>query len=425
MKANGERAFALLEKIGFTRVTGTEEERRAASILEDEVKALGVECHQESFQVRGSRVLKAELQVLEPYEKTYEVTGYEEGANTPEGGLTADFIYIGEIDEAGLANAKGKVVLINNRVTMDNYELLVKAGVAGFVSMSGTLLDRRDETDLETRKLRPAMGKAGFLTGVNLRIRDALEMVQKGASKVRLELQTESAVWTSQNVVATVPGTDRPDEIVAFGAHYDSVPFSSGVYDNGAGSVSIMEVLHHFVENPPLRTLRFIWFGSEEQGILGSQAYLEEHAAELDSHLFMINSDVGAIALGHNFAGITAEKEVQTYLEYTAKEAGIGIKTMLDAVPSDSTPFAYKGIPAVGFGRGAVPGAEYMHTRYDCIAFQSPAALAEVSDLLIYFGDRVVNAAVFPVPRTIPADAREKAKKMVEQFRYVDGETAQ
>lgn len=416
--ADGERAFELLQKMGFTRVTGTEEERRAADLLQKEVEALGVQCRQESFAVKGSRVLKAALTVLEPYEKEYEVTGYEGAACTPAGGLTAEFAYIGEADETSLISAKGKIVLMNGRVTMENYPLLAEAAVAGFVTMSGALLDKREESDLETRKLRPAMGNFTLLPGLNLRIKDALEMVQLGAKKVKIELRTESADWTSQNVVATLPGARYPEEVLVLGAHYDSVPFSSGVYDNGAGCVSILEALRYFIKNPPLRTLRFVWFGSEEQGILGSQAYLEQHEEELKKHLFMLNSDVGAIALGHNFAGVSAEKEVQTYLEYVAKEAGISVKTMQDAVPSDSTPFAYKGVPAVGFGRGAVPGAEYMHTRYDCMEFQSAKALQGSCDLLIAFAKRLCEAEVFPLPRTVPASIAEKAKKLVEQFRY-------
>ena len=72
---------------------------------------------------------------------------------------------------------------------------------------------------------------------VHTRVLDAIDMVRRGARKARLVLKNETVERTSHNVVATITGTEKPEEIISFGAHYDSVDFSKGVYDNGAGSV--------------------------------------------------------------------------------------------------------------------------------------------------------------------------------------------
>ncbi len=412
--ADAKRAFDLLKRIGFTRVSGTPAELQAAQLLQDELKNMGLQGALEPFAVEGERVIKATFEVLEPYHKRYEVTGYEGAKKVTD--FEAEFIYVGEMTELNFKKAKGKIALVNGRMTMETYELLTKAGVAGFVTMSGMLTDEEEKTDLETRRMRPAMEQYGLVPAFNIRIKNAMELVQQEAKKVRVTLQTEPLKWQSQNVVVTLTGTTYPDEIVAIGAHYDSVPFSSGVYDNGAGSVTIMEVLHHFAKNPPARTVRFIWFGAEEIGMLGSQAYLAQHAEELDKHIFMMNADVGAIALGQDYISVTGEKDLQTYVEYAAKEKGIQVRTVLDAMPSDCTPFSYKGIPSMNFGRGAVPGAEYMHTRYDCIAFQSGKVLEETANFMTLFADRMVNAVQFPVSRTIPEDIMKKCEKMVAQF---------
>lgn len=412
--ADAKRAFDLLKKIGFTRVTGTPEELKAAHILQAEIENIGLQSTLETFAIEGERVVKATFEVLEPYQKTYEVTGYEGAKNVT--AFEAEFVYIGEMTELNFQKAKGKIALVNGRMTMETYELLTKAEVEGFVTMSGMLTDEEEKTDLETRRMRPAMEQFGLVPAFNIRIKNAMELVQQEASKVRVTLQTEAVQAESQNVVVTLPGTDYPEEIIAIGAHYDSVPFSSGVYDNGAGSVTIMEVLHHFAQNPPKRTVRFIWFGAEEVGMLGSQAYLEQHAEELDKHIFMMNADVGAIALGQDYISVTGKKGLQTYVEYAAKEKGIQVRTVLDAMPSDCTPFSNKGIPSMNFGRGAVPGAEYMHTRYDCIAFQSGKVLADTANFMTMFADRMVNAVQFPVARTIPEDIMKKCEKMVAQF---------
>ncbi len=59
------------------------------------------------------------------------------------------------------------------------------------------------------------------------------------------------------------------------------VRYSTGVYDNGAGSVINLEAYRYFLENKPNRNLIFIWCGSEERGLLGSKAYVKKHEEEL------------------------------------------------------------------------------------------------------------------------------------------------
>jgi Zn-dependent M28 family amino/carboxypeptidase len=146
-------------------------------------------------------------------------------------------------------------------------------------------------------------------------MKDCLDMVRNKVSKVKVELITEDYELTSHNVVVTLEGSKYPDEIISFGAHYDSVPFSTGVYDNGAGSVIIMELLRYFKENPPIRTIKFVWYGSEEVGLLGSKAYLKAHEEELKKHLLMINVDVGGSILGQEKALVTAEQSLVDYID--------------------------------------------------------------------------------------------------------------
>ena len=105
--------------------------------------------------------------------------------------------------------------------------------------------------DLATRKLRRTLRAFGNVPMVHTRVLDAFDMVRRGACKARIVLKGHTEEWTSHNVIATVLGTERPEEIISFGAHYDSVDFSKGVYDNGAGSVINMEVLRYFKRIPP------------------------------------------------------------------------------------------------------------------------------------------------------------------------------
>lgn len=411
MKISGERELELLKKIGFTRVAGSEEEKRAAEILKAECEAIGAPAVMESFEIEDAVVKTARLEILEPFSQEYQVTGYKCAENTPESGLEAEFLYVENATEANLAEAKGKIVLVNGFLRVPLFRKLMKAGVAGIVTMEGELRDRPEETDLSTRKLRRTLRAFGNVPLVHMRVRDAMDLVAKGASKARILLENETVERTSHNVVATVLGTELPLEVVSFGAHYDSVDYSTGVYDNGAGSVITMEILRHFVENPPRRTVKFMWYGAEEIGLEGSWAYVKAHKEELKDHRLMINVDVGGPILGADKIAVTGEEKLVTYLEYFTKLGGYAAEVRQDIYSSDSIPFAESGVPGVNFSRDGAQGAAYIHNRFDTLEFLSAQALEKTTAQVLDFGNQMVNARIFPVKREIPKEVAEKVEK--------------
>ena len=181
-----------------------------------------------------------------------------------------------------LEQAKGKIVLVNGYLNRATYEKLRKAEAAAILTFTGRTIDRESESDLNRCKLRETLTEPfGAVPVLNMRAASAAEIVRRGAKTVHIELTGECYDGTSQNVCATIPGTDKPSEVITLGGHYDSVYFSSGVHDNLSGSVIVLELLRYFAAHPPRRTLRFCWFGSEEQGLLGSKAYVKAHADEL------------------------------------------------------------------------------------------------------------------------------------------------
>ena len=90
------------------------------------------------------------------------------------------------------------------------------------------------------------------------------------------------------NIIAEIPGTDLKDEVVMFGAHFDSWHTGTGATDNGAGSAVMMEAARILLETiketgvKPRRTLRLALWTGEEQGLLGSKGYVKNHLAETD-----------------------------------------------------------------------------------------------------------------------------------------------
>lgn len=411
MKVSAHRAFALLKELAYERVSCSEAEKQAAHKLLEIAQSTGASAHIEEFPVACGKVHHAKLVVTEPYVKEYEVTGYERGLSTPEGGVDLDFYYAEGAEDAHLANVKGKAVMVNGRLGKKVYEKLMKAGVAAILTFDGTTLDRRSETDCGIRKLRETLtADCGACTALHMRTMDAVEIVRRGAKKLHIELNAEDYEGTSQNVCAVIEGTTHPDEIISFGAHYDSVYFSTGVYDNMSGSVIIMELLRYFAEHKPAHTMKFNWYGSEEQGLLGSKAWVKAHEDELDKHVLMINIDVAAPILGKNGAPVLGTEKTVGYVDALMREAGIACDVKLDIYSSDCIPFADKGVPAVNLIRFGAPGAGYIHDRRDNLksGYLSAEALDITLQQALMFADRVDGAKVFPIERKVSDEIVKK-----------------
>ena len=101
------------------------------------------------------------------------------------------------------------------------------------------------------------------------------------------------------NTVAEIKGTEKPGEVVILGAHLDSWDLGTGATDNGTGSMAVLEAARILAKSglKPKRTIRFILFTGEEEGLLGSAAYAEQHAADMDSIQAALVLDNGSGAI--------------------------------------------------------------------------------------------------------------------------------
>ncbi len=127
---------------------------------------------------------------------------------------------------------------------------------------------------------------------------------------VSLDLKTEytNPDGMEYNIIAEIPGSEKKDEIVMFGAHFDSWHTATGATDNGAGSAVMIEVARILMETikesgiPPKRTLRIALWTGEEQGLLGSRAYANQHLVRRDSSntVVEIKPEQGKISAYYN-----------------------------------------------------------------------------------------------------------------------------
>lgn len=400
--------YDFLNKISFTRVSGSNEEFECAKMIAQEIEEYNLKAEIIPFEVSKTEFKKVSL--TSSNNISYEVTGYRAGGDTSYEGLTAPFYYMESDDEISQLQAKGKIVLVNGYLRKPMYEALTKAGAVGFISFAGDVYD--DDADIDVRELREPLFEHGKIPGMHMRTIDAMRLVVENPKEVTMTLLKEESVTTSHNVLTEIKGTTYPDEVIVYTAHYDSVLFSKGAYDNGAGSVIILELLKYFAENTPQRTVRFVWCGSEERGLLGSKNYVYNlNDEELSKIKLNVNVDVAGTVLGRDSAVILGNDAFANMVSYLAKEVAFQIGVRKDIYSSDCMPFADKGIPAINFMRFGIGDSAHIHNRYDTTHFISNASLENTYSFVKLFSERIQQYKVFPVEREIPKDIKEKVDK--------------
>lgn len=388
-----------MNQLNFVRESCTPEEMQAAELICGEIRKRGVEPEIEEFLMDHAVIEKASLAFGG---KEYEAGGFMLSGSTGAEGLRAPFLYAQDAEEADLIHAKGRIVLLNRRLTPEVYKRLIDAGVKGFITFTGTIIDDRRITDLPDCELYPWARGMGVIPGVNIRAEDAMELVRQNPKEVVLTLIQQEGQWPAHNIASNIPGTGETAETIVLGGHYDTAQFSPGVYDNGAGSAILMELLEYFKEHPARRNLKFVWFTAEERGLIGSRAFVKMHAEELKDIRFMINVDLAAPFLGADKACVMADESLCHAIDYLAKEVGFPITVKQSIYSSDSIPFTDQKIPAVNFFRVGIDGGVKIHHRNDDLNQVGFDNLSRTTEFILTFCKRMLNAVVFPVPRAIP-----------------------
>jgi len=124
-----------------------------------------------------------------------------------------------------------------------------------------------------------------------------VRLMARGPVRVRMTIENEiGRSATARNVVGEIRGSDKADEIVVIGAHLDSWDMGTGALDNGVNAVTVIDLARQIqaLGLKPRRTIRFIDFTGEENGMIGSRAYAEGHRAEMAKHTAMITMDIGS-----------------------------------------------------------------------------------------------------------------------------------
>ncbi len=355
----------LADTIG-PRLTGSANYVHAVDWVQQQFKSLGLaNVHTESFSMGAlwEPETPATGQILEPRNQTLHIYSAGWSPSTPDAGVTAKVVYLTallptEKLEETKAALTGNIVLIDNASLGEHPTIgdLIKAfTLLNTLKLQGILLTGQTNGGENATSITFGGHVANFPVA-QIGREDSLlikRMLDKSPVTVHFAFKNRIRPATEvNNVVAEIPGREEPNSIVIVGAHLDSWHPGTGAQDNGTGVATVLETARAIqsLNRPPRRTLRFILFGGEEQGLVGSTAYAKKHASEMSNIDAVLISDTGAQpSKGWYLMGREDEKQALTNVEPLLDGLGAGA-TSPDTdflFETDHAGFDVQGVPTL------------------------------------------------------------------------------
>lgn len=458
-------AHELLDVIG-PRLVGTPQQLKAHNWAVDTFKEWGIEAENEQFgEWKGWERGITHIDLTHP--RTVSLTGMilAWSPGTKKGGVEAETVIIPEVAnkaefEAWLKNVKGKYVLVsmNQPTGRPDYNWEKFATEESLEKMRKETADanrawreRISNTGYNSRTIIAELEKAGAvgiiqsrwsqgfgankifsastkkIPTVDLSLEDygllyrLTEYGDKPKIKVNATSKDLGKVETF-NTIATIPGNEKADEYIILSAHFDSWDGGTGATDNGTGSITMMEaarILKKVYPNPKRTIIVGLW-GSEEQGLNGSRAYVEDHPEIVENMQALFNQDNGTGRVvnisGQGF--LHAYEFLGRWLEAVPRDITRHIETTFPGTPggggSDYASFVAAEAP--GFSLSSLSWSYWNYTwhtnldTYDKIVFDDVRNNAILTAVLTYMASE--DPETFPRDKAVLPVSRRTGEQM-------------
>lgn len=362
------RAYETLEEATKTighRLTGSEEGAKAEEYTYNLMKSYGLEVEYQPFEVESWS--RGDIEVQIGSQGKLEAMPAVTLAHSPVSAeITGEIVDMGNgVDadyEARPDAVKGKIALVYigtlpnspkgtpNLHRSERTSLATKYGAIGIIFINqvdgGILLTG---TASVTGSLIPipavCIGKEDGMA-----LKETLGKTKQFAS---IKMTNQSGLINARNVIATIKGSELPDEKVIVGGHLDSWDLATGAIDNGIGSFAVLDMARTFaaLDLKPKRTVQFVMFMGEEEGLLGSR-FMVNQAVEngtIDQIKYVMNQDMSGNPVGFGTGGRPA---AEAFFKQIGQEImAVDSSTFKNQVSngaglhSDHQPFMLQGVP--------------------------------------------------------------------------------
>jgi carboxypeptidase Q len=382
------RAFEYLAELSDdigARVTGSPAAGQAVQWGAARMKAIGLEnVRMEPWKLsRGWTRVSADAELIQPIHRRLMVDSLGWVGSTAPGGIEADVVPVNAYqlpDELknNSGNWRGKVLLMIQKgdAPKDRMEAFAKFGdflkaahEAGAVAVIGGQGGRK-----ATGMHLTHTGALGFDAYYDIPVvsmaaedQEQLERYLERGKIPRLKINVQNRVTDgpvdSANVVGEIRGTENPEQIILVGGHLDSWDLASGSTDNGVGSAVTLGAAEAIVKSgfKPKRTIRFVLFTGEEEGLLGSLAYVKTHQSEMANYVAALILDFGqGPVIGYQLGG--HEELIPTVKSFATSLQAFGKLDVDNEVEfgTDTGPFTLAGLPAINMNQDS-PDYKYTH----------------------------------------------------------------
>ena len=391
-----DRAYSrlahLTDHIG-NRLSGSTNLERAITWALAEMKRDGLD------NVRAEKVMvphwvrgEESLEMLSPVPRKLQMLGLGNSIATPAAGISAEAVVVrsfAELDRLG-EQVRGKIVVYNAPFT--NYGETVAyrlqgASRAARYGAVGALVRSITPVSLQT----PHTGAMSYdpdqpkipVAAITIEAAEFLQRMNDRGDHPTLRLKMEAKFLPdveSANVIAEITGSEKPDEIVLIGGHFDSWDVGQGAHDDGGGCIVAWETVRLLKELGlrPRRTIRVVLYTNEENGLRGGNAYRDAHRAEIAKHILAIESDSGVYRPEGFGLAANAPLQARSNLQEIAKLlSGIGADGIAaNGGGADIGPMMREGVVGASLD---VDGSHYFdihHTAADTFDKVDPRELA-------------------------------------------------
>jgi carboxypeptidase Q len=291
------------------RLTGSTNYTRAAAWAVKQFQSLGLaNVHTEEWTIPATWEPEAPAtgHLISPVDHALHVYSLGWSPSTPNGGLTADVVYVSSMTSDALDAQKdqiiGRIALFDRASFGDHPTIETQLrGLEHLRSLAPiAILSTGGAKGTESESSLDFSGGITRMAQAQIGLEDSLLIRRLLATgRVTMQFTLTNRIRENvpiPNVIGEIPGTERPGEVVIVGAHLDSWQPGTGAQDNGTGVASVLEAARAIqaLHRPARRTIRFVLFGGEEEGLLGSHAYVNRHLTELPNIDAVLVTDSGS-----------------------------------------------------------------------------------------------------------------------------------
>src|SRR5712671_654727 len=418
----------LSDDIG-SRVTGSPAERKAEEWGAAKMKAIGLEnVHLEKYTIwKGWTRGTADAQLMAPTAHKLHVDAMGWTGSTVAGGADGDVVPVNmfDIDEEikNVAKLQGKIVLVTQKGQPKKNFMMLFASFGDFLKAAhdaGVIAVIGGQGGSKSQGMNLThTGILGFDTDfavpvVSMTAEDQgqLERLLARGMTPRMRINVQNTLTSgpvqAANVVGEIRGREHPEQILVVGGHLDSWDLAQGATDNGSGTATTLGAAEAIIRSgqKPRRTIRFVLFTGEEQGLDGSFAYVKQHAAELPNHLGDLILDEGQGAVTDFMLG-GRDDLVPAFQPFASSLANIRSVKVNDKVESgtDTLPFSIAGLPGINMNQDTSDYKYTHHSAADALEAQKPDVLTQNATLMaltaFWIADRPERlASPWPAERT-------------------------